>query len=226
MPDLVVEELVLPNQPCATFPLCLNSCDATAHFNTIQGAFFATTTIAPPPEATTVIPESALSEHYVLAATPSAASLAILKNCATDWSAHKRITAVMQLTAIGNARNGGIVLNYRSTAALGRIRRNYTAVLLDGLANKIRVLRYTDDAAFIEEHAIDFTISSNTWYALSVTPVMNTAESATLNIAAVDLLTGAAVNGTATVANYGAPTGGQGLITRQAYTYFNSFDIA
>jgi hypothetical protein len=132
----------------------------------------------------------------------------------------------MQLTAIGNARNGGIALNYRSVAAPGQIRRNFTAVLLDGLTNKIRVLRYTDAAAFVEEHTIDFVISSNTWYALSVTPVMNTAESATLNITAVDLLTGATVNGTATVANYGAPTGGQGLITQQAYTYFNSFDIA
>jgi len=225
VPELVVEEIVSPNQPCLEFPICLNSCDATAHFNTVTGAFSTALATAPPPPATGIITPNDLSEHYLLAALPSGTSIAILKNCPTDWSAHKKITAVLQLTGIGPARNGGIVLNYNSTPSRGRVRRNYTAVLLDGQANAIRVLRFNNDI-FVEEHAIPLMLRLETWYALSVSPVMNTAESATLNIVVLDMLTGMTVTGTATVAEYGAPTGYQGLIARQAYTYFNNFDIA
>lgn len=223
-PDIVVEDVIDPNQPCATFPICLNSCDATASFNITSGAFLSAITEAPLPGAVGVIPPDSLSAHYVLASTPTGASAALLKNCATDWAANKTVRTSLKLSAIGVEKNGGVLLNYQSRVEAGRLIRNYVVVVIEARTSQIRVLRFNGDA-FMEEHAIPFVSKTDRWYELRVTPIMNSSTSATLNIVAIDMLTGFAAGGSVVVAEYGTPSGYQGLFAQRSYTYFNSFDV-
>jgi hypothetical protein len=224
VPDIEIEDIINPNQPCAEFPICLNSCDATAYFNITSGAFLSTTTLAPPPNASGIITESDLTQHYTLASTPTGASAALLKNCATDWAANKTTRTTLKLSAIGVEKNGGVLLNYRSRVENGRLIRNYVAVVIEAQTSQIKVLRFTGDA-FVVEHTIPFVSRADRWYELRVTPIMNSATSATLNIVAVDMLTGFAAGGAATVAEYGTPTGYLGIFAQRSYTFFNSFDV-
>lgn len=224
VPDIIVEDVIDPNQPCVQFPICLNSCDATASFSITSGSFLSAITEAPPPGAAGVISVASLSDHYVLASTPTGASVALLKNCATDWAASKTIRTSIKLSAIGVEKNGGVVLNYRSRVSRGRLIRNYVAVIIEAQTSKIRVLRFNGDA-FIEEHSIPFSAKIDRWYELRVTPIMISGTSASLNIVAVDMLTGFAAGGAAVVAEYGPPTGYQGLFAQRSYAYFNSFDV-
>jgi hypothetical protein len=220
-PDIIATEDL--TYPCVEFPICFNSCDATAYFNSVSGAFLATITNAPELNASGRITASSLSQHYVLTSTPSLASIALLKNCATDWAANKTIRTVLKLSNLGVEKNGGVVLNYRTRSVGGRIIRNYVAVVIEAQSSQIRVLRFSDDT-FIEEHAIPFTAKIDTWYELRVTPIMSGSTTAALNIVATDMLTGTTTTGTATVAEYGTPTGGIGLFAQRSYTHFNSFD--
>lgn len=224
-PDLIIEDVVNPSQPCVEFPICLNSCDATAHFSITAGSFLSTLTAAPPPNATGRISAEDLAERYVLAATPSAASVAVLKNCATDWAANKRVRTTLKLTALGVEKNGGVLLNYKSTSIRGRLIKNYVAVVVEAQSGKIKVLRFNGDV-FIEEHTAAFNAKPDVWYDLSVIPIMTSDTAAVLNITLVDRQSGVTGSATATVAEYGNPTGYQGVFAQRSYTYFHSFEIA
>ena len=221
-PEIIIEEEL--DYPCVEFPICLNSCAASARFDVVSGAFLSTLTPAPEPDATGVITPESISNHYALTATPSVASIGLLKNCATDWAANKTTRTVLKLSNFGVEKNGGVVLNYTAPVVAGRVIRKYVAVVVEAQSGKIRVLRFSDNA-FVEEHSVPLTVKINTWYELRVTPVMSGVESAVLNIAVTDMLAGTTTNSSAVVAQYGNPVGKIGVFAQRSYTYFNSFDI-
>jgi hypothetical protein len=148
IPDIVIEDIVNADYPCVA-SACLNSCEATAQFNIVSGSFLTDITNGPPAEEKTTYTEEQAGDRYFLALSPGGISVAIFKNCASNWSANKSIRTAFKATSTGPEKNGGIVLNYKANIVNGQSIKTYTAVVLDVQRSLIRVLRF-DTYDFIE----------------------------------------------------------------------------
>lgn len=221
--DIVVEDIVTVDYPCTT-SACLNSCEATSQFNLVSGSFLTDIANGPPPEARTQYDETTAGDRYFLALSPGGISVAIFKNCPSNWSANKSIKTAFRFTDIGPEKNAGIVLNYKSDIVNGQTVKTYVAAVLDAQKSAIKILRF-DTFSFIEEHSVPFNVNPAAWYAMHVIPVTSGDGTATVQVYVTEMLTGVQASASAVIGAYGVPDGGIGLLTQNAYTYFSYFEI-
>lgn len=222
--DVVIDDPIEFNYTCATFPVCVDfsGCFQPDRFITVSGNFLNTQTPAPP-----LCGESGSAEtnHNVYAAAGNAINIAAFKNCTDAWALNRTVSAQLSVSNNGVDRNGGIVLNYRQEAGTTTIRTTYIAIMLDINRSRLRVLRYTG-SSFIEEHFVTIRARTNVWYRISAAPIANNDGTVTLEYSATRVDgSGTTASGSVTLSNYGPPTGQAGIFSRQAYTYFNKFEI-
>jgi len=237
-PDIIIELPPLPEYPTVTTP-CIDFCSCSGPpplFDVRSGLFSLQTTDAPyacapcgeqttPPGTLTEI--IATSPRNTYAATDNnAISVAVLKNSATDWALGKTISTQLKISGDGLARNGGIVINYYHNNSGNQPQIRYLAAILDVSRSQLRLLRYVNNSFTIETQE-QFSVRTNRWYTLSVTPTF-TGSGVNLQITAEELsednLT-ASLNTSVTLENYGPLTGTFGLYANRSYTYFNKFSI-
>lgn len=234
-PDVVSSESVDEDAvlaECAVMPLCRDFNAGTApDFAVREGLFVFESVSAPeicsPPGSLAATPENELTSHYVYAAANIVGrNMALFKNCASDWSLNKRITAELQITAGGLQRNGGVLFNYiRGNSSLGAPTR-YLVATLDANAAKLRLLRF-NGSNFVTEYSAPFSVVVGAWYRVSATPVAVQSEGAvlvTVTAEAVDESV-SPVSFSLLISQYGDLTGLAGLFSAASYTRFNKFTI-
>ena len=235
--DIIVDETTIDSDyPCLNLPLCVDfsACTVSPYFETRNGTFALTQTKAPtvcPCNNNNETANNLLTDHNVYAATSvSNLNIAVLRNCPTDWVYGRTIAVETRIGTAGLTRNAGLILNYSQTLAVQTIATTYMVALIDAAQSKFRILRY-NNSQFIEEAAVNFAAALNTWYRISLAPVIAPAVNDTfttvqLNFAVTNVVSGATLVTGAVPISIG--TFGQGLagiFANQSYAVFNRFTV-
>lgn len=244
LPPVIISSESLPDEgysssECALLPLCRDFIDGEADdFMTKEGLFVFEAREAPggcgmndllgdSSSSSTLSEQVTLSEQFTYAAANIVGkNIALFKNCQSDWAIGKTITTELSMGADGLLRNGGIVFNYLLGNPGLRIPTTYLVACINFAPNELQLLRW-NGTRFVTEYAVNLGTYINTWYRLSVTPLLSGSTAVvTATAEALDESLGVApVSFTVPIANYGVPIGQVGLFSNRAYTYFNKFKI-
>lgn len=239
-PDVVTQLPSVQDYPCVVLPACVDFCSCSEQpplFETRRGTFKVIATDAPfgcvpCGQDSSVAPNTEAdlkktsSRNTYAAVDNSNTSLATFKNCATDWAYGKTISVQFKIGRDGLDRNGGLIINYYHDTSTTTPQVKYLAAVLDVSRGQLRLLRYVNNS-YVTEAQEFFTVKTNQWYDMAVTPIFNGA-SVTIRVTAtsvenpdrrVELVTAVPMN------KYGQPTGAFGLYSSRSFTYFNRFTI-
>lgn len=234
-PPIVIVSESLPDEgwpsSCALLPLCRDFVDGDAEdFVTKQGLFVFEPQQSPGQCGLDDAPGDnslTLTEQFTyVSANIVDKNIALFKNCASDWALDKTISVELRLGVGGLLRNGGVVFNYlRGNPGL-RIPTTYLAATIDFNPQMLRLLRW-NGTRFVVEYSANFDTYVDTWYKLSVRPVLAGAN-VVVEVAALaldDSVAPLSFSVPVSAARYGDPTGQAGLFSDRSYTYFNKFKI-
>jgi len=158
--------------PCLSLPLCLTLDDIPVDMTTRAG-YFRVDTILAPDECVADIPDVvSLDRSTVIAGSVTGVNILTLDICEADSLIGHKTSAVLQLSG-GTKRNGGVILNYLTTAQTGG-NHKYLMALLDIDHSSLRLMRFNGSgrdtistASFID---YGFVFDPLAWYVISVLP--------------------------------------------------------
>lgn len=223
---------------CITLPACYDfSAGVAPGFITRRGLFVFDQVVAPVgcPETESSSSDGgnvnsissevlATTKYVYTAADITAANIATLQNCHSDWALDKKITAELLITTNGISRNGGLIVNYLAGSVAFNVPSTYLLLQLEVESATFKVLRF-NGSSFVTEYSSNYAVKANTWYRLSATPV-NAGGSTTLlcEVAQQDGV-GASISVAVNILNYGQPVGQCGFYSSKSYTRFNKLTI-